>query len=129
MDIVPLLLSTILLREKTHPIVSPEKCTIPTLHYATTSPVAGTVVANGTGVVVLCKSGYVFDKTDAFTTSICNIDTNKLPDCHSKLYIKSGNDQVQVFWTVEKFAKFHVRHAMLSRKQEWKNTGKHQINY
>lgn len=65
-------------------LISPstETCTVPSLHFATSIPAAGSIVTNGSTVLVLCNIGYFFGKDTAFKESTCNSYTNTLPDCH-----------------------------------------------
>ena len=61
-------------------------CTIPELKYANTSPPAGTKVADGSSVLVICKNGYNFGLSSGSTTDKCDSTLNTLPDCHSMCF-------------------------------------------
>ena len=59
-----------------------ERCVVPSLHYATTSPAAGTVINEGNTVSIYCNPGYKIGKDLLdFSNDVCNSTTNSLKDC------------------------------------------------
>lgn len=65
------------------------------MKYATTSPEAGVKLADGSPILVLCKSGYTIGDEIGHIEGHCNSTINTLKDCHSKiisLNFKTVND-------------------------------------